>query len=169
MDSNLVIGRNVKEKIQNTLASPKVSVESVNLIIAYGHLLEWCAKVISTDLGRWISTPLGTMLIFEPEVSNSIGIDTDSNNVTLSDNLSWFAQIPWAEAAYMNDGLVFKAYFDSEVCWFKFHISEEARNLIARNCEFLKMDKIHFLSYSGNILSEKHVQLSRYEAPKPFK
>jgi hypothetical protein len=169
MDSHIVLGRNVRDKIQTTLASPSVSSDSVNQIIVYGHFLEWVGKVISTDLGRWISTPLGKMLIFEPEVSNSIGIDSETNNVFLSNNLTWFAHIPWSEAAYMNDGLVFKAYFDKEVIWLKFHLSEVARNLIARNCEFLSMDKIHFLSYSGSILSEKHVPLSRYEAPKPFK
>lgn len=169
MVSNAAMESRTKDKVQVALASPHVHKSHVQKVISYGMLMDWIGRVIAAELGMWVSTPLGKMLVFNPQVSTAIGIDTDNNNIHLSQSLAWFAEIPWDSAAYMEDGLVFKVYLDQEAYWLKFHLAATARNILAKNCEHLQMNKIHFLSEYGAILSDKHVSLSRYEAAKPLK
>lgn len=169
MVSHAAMESRTKDKVQVALASPHVHSSQVQTVISYGMLMDWIGRVIAAELGEWISTPLGKMLVFRPLVSTAIGIDTDNNNVYLSQSLAWFADIPWDSAAYMQDGLVFKVYLDHEAYWLKFHLASNARDVMAKNCEHLQMNKIHFLSETGAILSEKHVALFRYEAAKPLK
>lgn len=165
----LGLEQQVSEQLRVACSSLSTPDSKLKIVVSLGNLYEWIGKIVSLNLGKWIRTPLGQMMVFDPVISNSIGIDTENNNIHLANNMHWFASVPWESAQYMEDGLVFRAYINHEVFWLKFALSPEVRDHLARNCELLKITKIHFMGQNTELLTEKHIELTRYVHANSFR
>lgn len=158
----------ITEQFRLACSSTQTDEATLSKVVTLGNLYEFIGRIQALSLGEWVKTPLGEMMIFSPKVSDSIGIDTENNNIILAKNLEWFGFIPWDFAQYMEDGIVFKVYFNYEAFWFKFPLDPAIKNIIAKNCELNGFTKVHFYSRDNSRLSDNQIDLSAYVHSKPL-
>ncbi|MDI5833319.1 hypothetical protein OCF84_20655 (plasmid) [Shewanella xiamenensis] len=159
----------ITEQFRLACSSTQTDKTTLSKVVALGNLYEFIGRIKALSLGDWVKTPLGEMMIFSPLVNKSIGIDTDTNNIVVSNNLEWFAYVPWDSVQYMEDGIAFKVYFNGEAFWFKFAVDPKVKNFIAKNYEKNGIHNVHFITPEKVQLTDSTIEFFPYVHAKPIR